>query len=44
MLVALAQIMELRKNIATAVRIIGFRPQISDSLAQIGPAAAFARR
>jgi len=39
-----AQTIELAKNIATAVRRMGFRPQMSDSLAHIGPAAAFARR
>jgi len=39
-----AQTIELAKNIATAVRRMGFRPQMSDSLAHIGPAAAFANR
>ncbi len=41
---ARAQMMELLKNMETAVSSIGFRPQISESLAHIGPAAAFARR
>ena len=39
-----AQIVELQKNNATAASKIGLRPQISDSLAHIGPAAEFARR
>lgn len=44
MLTAVAQTMELLKNSVTTVSSIGFRPQMSDSLAQIGAAAAFARR
>jgi len=43
-LTAKAHSMELQKNSATAARRIGLRPQISESLAHIGPAAALARR
>ncbi len=39
-----AQTIELIKYKATTVMRIGFRPQISDSLAQIGAAVALARR
>ena len=39
-----AQTIELRKYNATAVKRIGFRPQMSESLTQIGAAVAFARR
>jgi len=41
---AFAHIIELTKNHATEIKRIGLRPQISESLAQIGAAAAFARR
>ena len=43
-LMATAQMIELRKYDATATRRMIFRPQMSDSLAHIGAAAAFARR
>jgi hypothetical protein len=43
-LFAIAQMMELAINRDTATSIIGLRPQMSESFAQIGPAAAFARR
>lgn len=33
---------ELPKNIAELMRIIGFRPQISENFVQMGPEAAFA--
>ena len=42
-LVATPQMIELNEKTATAARRRGLRPQISDSLAQIGPAAAFAK-
>lgn len=41
---ALAQMIDATKNRATAVRRIGFRPQISDRLAQMLELAALARR
>jgi hypothetical protein len=43
-LIAKAQSIELQKNNATEVSMIGLRPKISESLAHIGPAAAFAKR
>jgi hypothetical protein len=42
MLIASAQMIEAQKNRATADRRIGFRPQISDRLAQILELAALA--
>jgi len=42
-LIEVAQTMELRKKKATAARSTGFRPQISDTLAQMGDEAAVAR-
>jgi hypothetical protein len=39
-----AQTIELAKYIATDVRRIGFRPQMSENLAHTGAAAVFARR
>jgi hypothetical protein len=39
-----AQILELKKNRAIAANTIGFRPQMSDNLAQIGSVATLARR
>ena len=44
MLTESAQTMELAKNIATAIRKMCFRPQMSDSLAHIGIASAVPRR
>ncbi|KAH0207786.1 hypothetical protein KCU99_g218, partial [Aureobasidium melanogenum] len=44
MLGAVAHIMELTKNQATDINRMIFLPQISDSLAQIGAAAALASR
>jgi hypothetical protein len=44
MLVAFAQIIELQKNMAVEQHRIGFRPQMSENLAQTGAAAALARR
>jgi hypothetical protein len=41
---ALAQKTEEAKNNASAVRKIGLRPNMSESLAQIGPEAALERR
>jgi hypothetical protein len=41
---AVAHTAELAKKTASAASTIGLRPQMSDSLAQIGPDAAFARR
>jgi hypothetical protein len=41
---AVAQTAELAKKIASAANMIGFRPQMSDNLAQIGPDAALASR
>ena len=41
---ALAQMIDATKKRATAVRRIGFRPQISDKLAQMLELAALARR
>lgn len=43
MVLASAQMMELPKKNATADKMMNFRPQMSDTLAQIGPAAALAR-
>ena len=42
-LIEVAQTVELRKKKATAARSTGFRPQISDTLAQMGDEAAVAR-
>lgn len=44
MLTDRAHMMELPQNSATAARRMGLRPQISDSLAHIGAAAALASR
>ena len=41
---AVAHTTELAKKIAIAARIIGFRPHISDSFAQMGPDEALASR
>jgi hypothetical protein len=41
---AVAQMIELTKNQATAKSKMGLRPQISDSLAQIQAPAALAKR
>lgn len=41
---AVAQMIELTKNHATAANSIGFRPQMSDNFATIGDAAALANR
>lgn len=41
---AVAQIIELTKNHATAASNIGLRPQMSDILARMGEAAALASR
>jgi hypothetical protein len=43
-LVEVAQTIELKKNSAIDANTIGFRPQMSDSLAHIGPDAAFEMR
>jgi len=42
MLVERAQIMELAKYKATAIKRIGFRPHISENLVQTGPTAVVA--
>jgi len=44
MLPAFAQKTEEAKKSASAVRKIGFRPKMSESLAQMGPDAALERR
>lgn len=44
MFTALAQMIELTKNHATAVRSSGFLPHMSDSFAHSGAAAALASR
>lgn len=41
---AVAQTIEAAKKIANAASTMGFRPQISDNLAQMGPEAALASR
>jgi hypothetical protein len=41
---AAADAAELAKNSASVTRIMSFRPHISESLAQIGPATAFMMR
>ena len=44
MLFARAQMMEEPRNIAIAIRIISFRPHISENLDHRGAPAAFASR
>jgi hypothetical protein len=44
MLEAVAQMIELAKNHATATNKTGLRPQMSESLAQMGAPEALARR
>jgi hypothetical protein len=41
---AVAHTAELAKNIASATKTMGLRPQISEIVAQIGPDAALAKR
>lgn len=44
MLVDSAAMIELPANMATAARRVGLRPNMSETLAQMGAAAAFASR